>query len=62
MAAATILNFTVSSNVRGGKMSVCKANLFIIIIFNFKTNQQKKYKYNTGKPDNPGIIKAVCLL
>jgi len=32
------------------------------IIFNFKTNPQKKYKYNTGKPENPGIIKAGCLL
>jgi len=32
------------------------------IIFNFKTNPRKKYKYNTGKPENPGIIKAGGLL
>jgi len=36
--------------------------IIIIIIFNFKTNLRKKYKYNTGKPENPGIIKAGCLL
>jgi len=27
-----------------------------------KQTYGKKYKYNTGKPENPGIIKAGCLL
>jgi len=51
-----------SKTLGGSYASLVRANIIIIIIFNLKTNQRKKYKYITGKPENPGIIKADCPL
>jgi len=53
------------SSITGFSRARCTSCQPIInqsIIFNFKTNPRKKNKYNTGKPENPGIIKAGCLL
>jgi len=37
-------------------------NIIIIIIFISQNKSTNKNQYSTGKPQNPGIIKADCLL